>query len=77
MRRDGPDLTGIDAVVVMGEHDAEPGHVAPLDGRVVTPALVAHCARRLADDLEQSLDGEAHDEVGIELGPPRSTSCAS
>ena len=54
----------------MGEHDAQPGHISPLDGRVATPALVAHGARRLADDLEQPLDGETYDKVGIELGSP-------
>jgi hypothetical protein len=63
---DAPDLVGVDAVVVVGEDDAEPGDVAPGDARVLSGRLFGQAVCGLADDVEEALGGTAEDRVGVE-----------
>lgn len=54
IRGDLPDLTGIDAVIVMREQDPQRRDVAPIDLRVPGFELVGQRRARLADDLQQA-----------------------
>src|SRR4029453_9074929 len=62
---DGPHLIRVHAVIVVSEHRPQPHHGRPPDLRIPRPSPLPQPPRGLADDLEQALDGELTDAIGI------------